>query len=177
MTTTTTRPASEKQIAFATKLGQDVAQRELDADQTVTLNTLRSTWKFLLSDGKAMSAAIDMLLDIKKHSRRGEAARPSETATEAPEGMHRLGETIYKVQRAVHGSGNLYAKKLVQYGDEWTFEFEPGAIRRLSEATKLTLEEAKAFGALYGTCCVCGRTLTNEESIEAGIGPICSSKF
>jgi hypothetical protein len=39
------------------------------------------------------------------------------------------------------------------------------------------VEAAKRIGLLTGTCCVCGRSLTNEGSIEAGIGPICAGKF
>jgi hypothetical protein len=93
------------------------------------------------------------------------------------EGMYRTEDgTIYKVQVAHHGTGKLYAKKLVQEGDAWRFEYERGAIYRLTASDKMTLEEAKAFGALYGTCCVCGRTLTDEESIAAGIGPVCAGK-
>jgi hypothetical protein len=40
----------------------------------------------------------------------------------------------------------------------------------------MTVEEAKAFGLLYGRCIVCGRTLTDEKSIADGIGPICAAK-
>lgn len=39
------------------------------------------------------------------------------------------------------------------------------------------LETAKKYGRLSGRCCSCGRDLTNEASIEAGIGPICARKF
>ena len=108
------------------------------------------------------------------------------------EGMHRTSDgRIFKVQRAVHGSGNLYAKELlpieedqVEVADgEWKtittfrFEYAKGALRLLSDATRMTLEQAKEFGTLYGTCCSCGRTLTDEGSIAAGIGPVCASKF
>jgi hypothetical protein len=34
-----------------------------------------------------------------------------------------------------------------------------------------------AYGRLTGTCGVCSRTLTNPESIELGIGPVCRSRF
>lgn len=97
----------------------------------------------------------------------------------ATEGMHKVGNEIFKVQKAVHGSGHLYAKRLVgpdEFGGKAEFEYAPGALKNLSTATKMTLEEAKEFGALYGTCCVCGRTLTNEKSIYAGIGPVCAGK-
>lgn len=111
------------------------------------------------------------------------------------EGMHRLDGQIYKVQVAVHGSGRPYAKVLMteQVGTcggcekcdgedlcpafESRFEYAAGIVRRLSLETRLSLDEAKEFGAVYGVCCVCSRTLTNEESIAAGIGPVCAGKF
>lgn len=40
---------------------------------------------------------------------------------------------------------------------------------------KMELPETMAFWH-EGVCCVCGRELTNPESIERGIGPICFSK-
>lgn len=111
------------------------------------------------------------------------------------EGMHRLDGKIYKVQVAVHGSGRPYAKVLVteQVGTcggcekcdgedkcpafESRFEYAAGVVRRLSLETRLSLDEAKEYGAVYGCCCVCSRTLTKEESIAAGIGPVCAGKF
>jgi hypothetical protein len=36
---------------------------------------------------------------------------------------------------------------------------------------------AIAYGRQTGTCACCGLTLTNGESIERGIGPICAEKF
>lgn len=39
------------------------------------------------------------------------------------------------------------------------------------------LTAAKNFGMLTGVCCSCGRQLTADESVEAGIGPICATKF
>lgn len=105
---------------------------------------------------------------------------PAVVKTVAPEGMHKLDGVIFKVQVAHQGSGNKYAKRLVPgegFGAPASFEYAPGAIRNLSEDTLLSLEDAKAFGALYGTCCVCGRTLTDETSIAAGIGPICAKRF
>jgi hypothetical protein len=93
------------------------------------------------------------------------------------EGMYRKDGTIFKVQRAVNGSGNLYAKVLVVDGPgEGRFEYAPGAIRRLDVTDAMTREEAAEFGHLYGVCCVCGRTLTDERSIADGIGPVCAGR-
>lgn len=88
------------------------------------------------------------------------------------EGMYRVGDVVYKVQAAIHGSGRLYAKRL--HGQ--SFVYEKGAIYRLKPENKMTLEDAKEWGLLYGTCCVCGRTLTDETSIANGIGPVCAGK-
>lgn len=49
-----------------------------------------------------------------------------------------------------------------------------GAMKHLAEAP---LESMKAYGRRTGTCCMCGRELTNKESIEAGIGPICAGNW
>lgn len=38
-------------------------------------------------------------------------------------------------------------------------------------------EAAMAYGRELGVCGVCNRTLTNPESISAGIGPVCASRF
>jgi hypothetical protein len=96
-------------------------------------------------------------------------------ALPATEGMYVKDGEIYKVQKAVHGSGHLYAKRLDK--DSQKFEYATGMVRQLTQAHKMSLAEAKAYGALYGVCCVCARTLTNEESIEAGIGPICVGRM
>lgn len=100
-----------------------------------------------------------------------------------PEGIHYLKDgdtiTVYKVQRAVNGSGKLYAKRLHVDGPSpsWSYLGRGGAFRELSDATLLDLETAKQFGLLYGVCGICGRTLTDEVSIERGIGPVCFRKF
>ena len=125
---------------------------------------------------KAFSANIDRLKgELNSAKRAQKSAKPATPELEA--GMYRKGDKIFKVQRAVHGSGNLYAKELVQYDDGFAFEYAPGAIRKLTSADRMTLEQAKAWGALYGTCCQCGKTLTDEKSIENGIGPVCATKF
>jgi Family of unknown function (DUF6011) len=133
--------------------------------------------------------------------------RPAEKATESDEetqtpgdlevGMYRMDETIYKVQVAVHGSRHPYAKRLFrtdycgvcgehenfhddgphEFKVKWAFEYARGMVQKLRPEHKMSLEEAKEFGALYGTCCCCGATLTREESIENGIGPICGGKY
>lgn len=104
---------------------------------------------------------------------------PSGPVTES--GLYRKGEDIFKVQVAVHGSGRLYAKRFLPDAPVTAtpgekFEYAPGVVQTLRAEDRLTLDEAKQYGALYGSCIVCGRTLTDENSIAAGIGPVCANK-
>lgn len=143
---------------------------------------------------------------------RGEKSVP--TLKDIEPGIYVMSGNFYKVQTAIYGSGNLYAKKLMlvwkdskepltdeeltwfsdpevaqdykkggeHYGEiVGRFVKETGAITQLraieNEARLATLEESKEFGQLYGICCLCGRLLTDEDSIAAGIGPICAGKY
>lgn len=104
-------------------------------------------------------------------------AKP-EPKPELEAGIYLRDDVVYKVQRAVHGSGRMYAKALVvdEFGSA-RFEMAKGAIFKLAPEHRMTLEQAKEFGAVYGVCCRCGATLTDETSIEAGIGPVCAKSF
>jgi hypothetical protein len=181
-------PATDKQIAFLCSL----ADQKLPADEA-------SVTKRQATEGhwgrRSISPEINRLRDLPRRPAEvaldgHETNATAQTPVDLASGMYRMDETIYKVQVAVHGSGRPYAKRLVQIEVEvdpsrvqdvtekvWRFEYAPGMVHKLRPEHKLTLEEAKAFGALYGTCCCCGRTLTNEESIENGIGPICAGKW
>ena len=119
-------------------------------------------------------------------------AAPKKAATapaaQVTEGMYRDPATgdIFKVQVAHHGSGNLYAKKLVKLETPKTkgkktysheFAYAPGSITKVQAAWKMSKEEAQEWGRLYGACCKCGAILTDERSIAAGIGPVCGGSW
>ena len=181
--------ATEKQVAFALALGRDL--RSLvgeDEDRKVVVDSLGDVFLAARSDRRKMSTLIDSMLTLVREWRsldRAAQPAPETEAEETPEGMHRLDGEVFKVQRAVNGSGRLYAKRLAvtdhgegaepRYSTE--FVYAPGVVRRLSEDTLMAVEEAAEYGRLYGTCIVCGRTLTDEGSIARGIGPICAEKF
>lgn len=130
---------------------------------------------FRLSDRQ-----IEVVLASKRREEQWakERAPKAEQPVAAPagEGWYKQGDDYYKVQIAIHGSKRPYAKVLRVDGDTATWEYAPGMVNRLTEADRLTEEDARAFGRLYGICVVCGAPLTNEESIEYGIGPICRGK-
>lgn len=76
----------------------------------------------------------------------------------------------------------------VKHGDKKLGSVKDGVFKKRFECTDgeslavlLACEDpgtaARAFGKAWRTCCVCGRTLLNDGSIEAGIGPICAENF
>ena len=87
-------------------------------------------------------------------------------------------ERIFKVYTSVQ-SGRMLCKILVvdRFEKKGRFQYQGMASRWVKKDWKLSLEDAKKFGQIYGVCCMCGRTLTDEESIANGIGPICAGKF
>lgn len=103
------------------------------------------------------------------------AAAPKAPVAEITEGMYWFGARVVRV--VTSDEGHLYAKPF----DEETgkFGYERGLIGQMRRegARRMTLEEGTEYSRKVGKCCVCARTLTRKSSIEAGIGPICASKF
>lgn len=173
----------------ATERQMSVIHRLISERETMRLTEVQQEYLVGVRDGTtiltrhAASKVMDALFVLpKKGAKR-------HFNVELEDGMYKKDNVIYKVQHAVHGSGRQYAKKLCyfdpdghearQAGTEgsWEFIYQQGAINTLSPEDRMSLEEAQEFGRIYGVCCRCGRTLTDENSIEAGIGPICASKF
>lgn len=105
--------------------------------------------------------------------------RKAQPAVGIEDGMYILDGVIFKVQHAVHGSGQQYAKRLTpnEPGQRAEFVYAPGMVRKLRPEHRMTREQAKEWGALYGTCCRCGRVLTAEDSIDRMMGPVCAGKL
>lgn len=97
-------------------------------------------------------------------------------ADEEIAGMYRDGEgTILRCYLGQQ-SGRMLVKALREQDGEYRYEYLGAATRFLRGAERLPLAEAKEFGRMSGTCCVCARRLDNPESVDAGIGPVCASR-
>lgn len=105
---------------------------------------------------------------------------PAKRAPEVPEGRYALrsGDDIhfYKVDCPTEGrwAGYVFVKLLAS--DE---EIRIGKDRRDKVLAEIALDPKAAailYGHEIGRCGMCGRKLTNKESREAGIGPVCASK-
>lgn len=124
------------------------------------------------------------------------AAPQSGSPIATTDGMYKKGDTFYKLRFTK--AGKLWAHRLVflltpeqlkakQEADiangvedktsyvKFKFAGGPGQLG-IREDMKLSHEDAKAFGVLYGMCVNCGRLLTNEVSIHLGIGPVCGGR-
>lgn len=68
----------------------------------------------------------------------------------------------------------VYGTKVYSKGG---FDRQLAALKVLMSADKTTLTAfGKAYAQESGNCYICGRLLTDPESIEMGIGPICAGK-
>lgn len=152
------RTATEGQVRFFTSL----------LDQRVALPGM-TLEAFQALTPKGASDVLDTF--------KAQPYKPREAREELEAGIYLHDGEIFKVQRAVHGSGNMYAKRLTVIDGTGTFEFAGGMVRKLKADERMTLDQAREYGAVYGVCCNCGRTLTDETSIEAGIGPVCAKRF
>ena len=143
---------------------------------------------------KQLKAAESM--KAKCDARKAEREAPATPAADGldlsqiPSGMYAVpgGETRLKVQIDVVQSGKwegwVFVKDGAEYGrGERYGSQKPGDTYRgkieaeLRQIAADPFEASKAYGRLVGRCGVCNRPLENEESVAAGIGPICAGRF
>jgi len=107
----------------------------------------------------------------RANATRNSAAHAAHTAELELGALYQVGQDIYRIHR--NGRGFKFAKQLI----DGEFEYVKGAISLITPAHRMTKEQAQAYGRATGQCCVCNRTLTNPESIEEGIGPVCGGRW
>lgn len=166
------RLCTEKQTALLAKLAADLsglgeAQSAVDAFNRQRLHPDITA--------KGASTMIDFAINRCKALRAGARAT---APRESLEGFwtETAGDGVAKVQRNRAGT-NEYGKLLRHEEGEWVYT--PGLVGQIRRGgwERLTKDRAAELGRLYGRCVACGATLTDEESIERGMGPICASKF
>jgi hypothetical protein len=151
-------------------------------DERVTDPDYKMDTLFLINVGEmskgAASKEIGFLL---KQPKAPAMSKPGQKPMATAPGYYfdNVTETVYCIVKA-KTTGNLYAKKMVppppgKKKGRW--DYAPGAMAQSGSWQVLTLHEAAALSSKWGYCCVCGRLLTKQESIDAGIGPICAGKF
>lgn len=87
-------------------------------------------------------------------------------------GIYIVGDMVYRVQES--RESHLYA---MRFDPKKGWVYERGVVRKLTSDDRATLEKAQEYGRRTKRCAVCGRLLTNAESVARGIGPICAQAF
>lgn len=70
-----------------------------------------------------------------------------------------------------------YLGKIAQGRFTKSFECPPEKVDEIVRVCADPITAAIAFGKKFGLCSVCGRDLSDPESVERGIGPICYGKL
>lgn len=106
---------------------------------------------------------------------------PAPVKVEVPAGRYAIennGLKFYRVDRPEKGKWAGYTFVKVQASDTlYPIKNRQERERILSIIAENPKEASIRYGKELGCCGVCARTLTDPESIEAGIGPICAGKF
>jgi hypothetical protein len=180
--------ATEKQIAFMDKLMAKVAEKVEGITSTEAQGALAACKAITdyRSNGGVMSkrqasALIDTLIKLTEMN----YGTPVTPATQpafvpkvpAPLGIYRQDDKIYCVRKA-RQSERVYAYQLILInGREPRWEYVAGKVYDLKVEDMISLEVAQEYGRKTGICCICGRFLTDEESVTKGIGPVCERKY
>ena len=160
-----------------------VTERVVPADAAARLLGRLAANEVSVTDAKA---AISWLFRQPKVA--GTAPAPSgiPTAEVVPAGRYAVatedGATnalaFYKVDRPTEGrwAGRVFVKLIVS-DDEQRLSFAASKAVLAKIAAVGAEAASAAYGHEIGACGVCSRTLTNDESRERGIGPICAEKM
>lgn len=84
---------------------------------------------------------------------------------------------FYRVNAVTEGKWAGYTFVDAQASDEFHKVGREASARVLAAIAVDPIAALKLYGHSLGRCGVCNRTLTDEASRAAGIGPICQSKF
>jgi hypothetical protein len=173
--------ATEKQVAFIRRLAQE---RSVDVSRDLSQGfTVREASAFItkllsmpVAAAAVVAAAASGALDLS-------GLVSGRYAVEV-DGVYKFLKVDNIQEEGNYWNGWVFVK--IQASDEW---HKLGAQRPHSgaysgkspEYLRLVLADPKAasiaYGRELGVCGVCGRTLTDPESIAKGIGPICEGRF
>lgn len=162
-------PATTKQLSFIASLR---AERDL---APLTDDVIAQVTKDMASK------AIKTLLEMPKPQR---TPTPQAPTHDVPAGRYALvseqdGKTyFFRVDRPTEGRWNGYTFVKVQAGDDlWPLKDAAKRANVLAQIAADPEAASKRYGHEIGSCGVCGRTLTDEQSRADGIGPICKDKM
>jgi Family of unknown function (DUF6011) len=166
--------ATDKQIAFIKKLIVQVHEKIGTNDTGLSKNALDFIDKVLVRldrgdlNKRDASKIIETLIAQSTRSYEAPVIREK-----APIGVYKRGEDIYRVIKG-RQSSNTYAQKLAtDPSGQPVWDYAGGMIFELKVQELISPEVAAQMGRSVGYCVICGRFLTDAESVAKGIGPVC----
>jgi hypothetical protein len=175
----TDSPITEKQLKYIDVLLNQLATKIAETtERTVIVQealSVHDTVKILLNHNNVTKAqgskTIEMLLGWNQRSF---APRPVPVVREkAPIGVYKRGDDIYRVIKG-RQSSNTYAQKLtVDFNGVPTWVYVGAMVYELKVGELISPATAAQMGRSVGYCVICGRFLTDAESVAKGIGPVC----
>ena len=196
----------EKRVERKARKVDDQAARVAQwlADNPERAQWLKQTWEFAQSLNAALhkygslterqAAAMDKSID-KQRVRDEERAKVRSANTtdldlsELRSGMYAVPDGTrlkLRVNAPTKGKwvGWVFVDDGAEYGQRRKYGSQRPGERYVGEVVDELraimadpFEASKAYGKLVGRCGVCGRTLEDEKSVAAGIGPVCASRF
>ena len=157
--------ASDKQISFIEKM---IGSCDRTDERT---NATCKTFEMLIETKQMNKAAASGAIDILKGLPKAMTATVEQSGGPSGEGFFVKGDDIWKVKATK--VGKLWAHRKVASG----WEFDRAASFSLTDSDRITVEQAAAFGHRTGNCLICSRELTEQSSVERGIGPVCITKI
>jgi hypothetical protein len=184
-------PATEAQIALLERL---VAERIPHANELddiaksfcrIALHTLRALRNGTRYNRRALSVIIDEVMQVRVPRTAQPAPTRTTTTTtlpDVPSGHYAIPSTgdndlaFYRVDRPTEGqhAGRVFVKMIV--GGHPDMNVRRDAIAGILARIAADPEAGPRYGQTIGRCCRCNRTLTDETSRAAGIGPDCAGR-
>jgi hypothetical protein len=177
----TSQPATEAQINFVRSL---IARRD-----TSGVTELVDEAELLIMDETITHGDVNRILTVlkvlpmKDDLRKRDQSVGSQIVTvgsKVPEGYYAIGPVgdtrFYRIDRPTTGRWAGYVFLNIQAGNELhPVKNHAERLRVLTLVAEDPRAAAIRYGNEIGRCSQCNKTLTNPDSIAAGIGPICSA--
>lgn len=163
--------ATTKQVNFLRTL---VAEREIPETHRDFIQSQLEVGEDL--DGRIASDLIGWILEETPKPTK----KPQPMYPEVEAGRYAIdadgGTGFYRVDRPTEGkwAGYVFVKR--QYGGNYERVPFEETKRVLAEIAQDPKAAAIRYGHESGACSVCGRELTDPESVKSGIGPVCAKK-
>lgn len=165
---------TEKQVAFIKKLIAQVETKVGTSDTSRAKFALEFNTKVLarLERGDLSKRDGSRLIEtLIRHS--NDSYEAPIVREKAPVGVYKRGDDIYRVIKG-RQSSNTYAQKLAtDPSGQPVWDYAGGMIFELKVEELISPEVAAQMGRSVGYCVICGRFLTDAESVAKGIGPVC----